>query len=77
MDTLIRPAEPGAEPLALRPREAARMLGVCPRTLWTMTRERGVPHVRLGRAVLYPVRGLERWLAEQSRTSEAGEEGRS
>ena len=34
--------------LALRPRDAARMLGVSPRTLWGWTRDGIVPHVRLG-----------------------------
>jgi excisionase family DNA binding protein len=50
--------------LALRPVEAAEALGICERKLWEITADRtsGIPHVRFGRAVLYPVAELERWL---------------
>ena len=54
------------EPLALRPRDAARALGISERLLWDWTRTEGVPHVRIGNVVLYPVAGLERWLDERS-----------
>lgn len=49
--------------LALRPRAAARALGVSERTLFEWTRKGEVPHVRHGRTVLYPVKALEAWLA--------------
>ena len=52
--------------LALRPREAARALGIGERLLWSMTNQGLIPHARCGRAILYPVAELERWLAEQS-----------
>ena len=55
-------------PLALAPRDAARALGVSERTLWTYTRLHGVPHVRLGRRILYPVRELADWLASRAKT---------
>jgi len=57
-----------AEPtrLALRPREAARALGIGTRLLWELTNRGEVPHVRVGRAVLYPVAVLENWLARQA-----------
>ncbi len=53
--------------LALRPKDAARALGIGERKLWEITADRtsGIPHVRVGRAVLYPVRELEEWLARQ------------
>ena len=54
------------EPLALAPRDAARAIGVSERTLWTYTRTHGVPHVRLGRRILYPVRELTEWLASRA-----------
>jgi len=54
------------EPLALRPREAARAIGISERTLFSWTKSGSVPHVKIGRAVLYPVESLKRWLAEQS-----------
>jgi hypothetical protein len=53
-------------PLALRPREAARELGISERLLWEWTRTEGVPHIRIGNVVLYPVDGLKRWLDDRS-----------
>lgn len=55
----------GAVRLALRPKEAAAALGISERMLWTMTKANEVPHVRFGRAVVYPVAKLETWLAEK------------
>jgi excisionase family DNA binding protein len=52
--------------LALRPREAAKALGIGARKLWELTNIGAVPHVRLGRAIVYPVSLLEKWLAEQA-----------
>lgn len=53
--------------LALRPPEAAAALGISERKLWEITADKasGIPHVKLGKAVLYPVAGLEEWLAER------------
>lgn len=63
----IDPFDPTASgPLALRPREAARELGISERLLWEWTRTEGVPHIRIGNVVLYPVAGLRRWLDERS-----------
>jgi len=53
--------------LAMRPREAAKAIGLSERTLWTLTNQGKIPHIRLGRAVLYPVDTLCEWLAEGSR----------
>jgi excisionase family DNA binding protein len=54
------------QPLAVGRRDAARMLGVSERLLWTWTNEGKVPHCRLGRRVLYPIADLERWLSDQT-----------
>jgi len=54
------------EALALRPRDAARMLGVSPRTLFEWTKNGLLPHIKIGRTVLYPVAELQAWLARQS-----------
>lgn len=51
--------------LALRPKDAARALGLSSRKLWAMTASGEVPHLRLGKAVLYPVDSLREWLAQQ------------
>lgn len=57
---------PTPDPLALRPREAAKALGIGQRLLWSLTNQGLIPHLRLGRAVVYPVAELERWLAENT-----------
>jgi len=54
------------KPLALRAREAAKLLNICQKTLWFWTKSGIVPHVRVGRAVLYPVDQLQEWLREQA-----------
>jgi predicted DNA-binding transcriptional regulator AlpA len=51
--------------LALRPKEAARALGIGERLLWSLTNQGLIPHLRLGKAVVYPIASLERFLAEQ------------
>jgi len=52
--------------LGLRPREAAKVLGISPRLLWAKTKAGEVPHLKLGRAVVYPVEALRTWLREQA-----------
>ena len=60
--------------LALRPREAAKALGISERMLWSLTAPRGtIQSVRVGSCVLYPVTGLQAWLDQQAQaTSEGG-----
>lgn len=54
-------------PLSLRPKDAAKALGIGQRKLWELTHPRGpIPCVRVGCCVLYPYRLLEAWLAEQA-----------
>lgn len=60
------PTVPAPPVLALRAREAAAALGISSRSLWSLTACGEVPHVRLGRAVVYPVAQLEAWLAERA-----------
>jgi excisionase family DNA binding protein len=64
----------GEEPtrLALRPREAAQALGIGERLLWSMTNRGEIPHLKLGKAVLYPIGELERWLAERAQKKGRG-----
>ena len=54
-------------PLSYRPRDAARLLGITSRTLYTWTRAGRVRCVRIGQgkkcAVLYPIDELRRLLA--------------
>lgn len=56
--------------LALRPKEAAKALGISERKLWSMTNCGEIPHVRAGRAVLYPLHELRAWLAARVKGGE-------
>lgn len=54
-------------PLALRPKDAAKALGIGQRLLWTLTHEGTIPHARMGsKAIVYPVDALRAWLAEEA-----------
>jgi excisionase family DNA binding protein len=63
-------ATQSVEPLALRPREAAKALGISPRHLWQLTHDGLIPCVRIGsgkrRTVLYPTAELQAWLRRQA-----------
>lgn len=50
--------------LALRPKEAAAVLGISDRTLRNLLPE--IPHFRRGGVVLIPKVALETWLAQQA-----------
>lgn len=53
--------------LLLRPRKAAEVLGVCEKTLYTLTKRGEIPVVRLGeRLKLYSVDELRHWIAARS-----------
>jgi len=62
-----------ATPLALRPRDAAKALGISPRLLWQLTKDGRIMCVRLGdgkrKTVLYPLADLQAWLTQQADTS--------
>ena len=63
--------------LALRPREAAKALGISPQLLWQLTHDGHVPCVRVGsgkrRTVLYPTADLQAWLTRQAEAGKGGE----
>lgn len=72
-------ATQSVESLALRPREAAKALGISERTLWGLTTPRGpIPCVRIGQGkrqtVLYPVVELQAWLRRQADEAKGGED---
>jgi excisionase family DNA binding protein len=71
-------SETVSPPLALRPREAAKALGISPRLLWQLTKDGHVPCVRVGsgkrRTVLYPVAELQAWLTRQATAAKGGEQ---
>jgi len=48
----------GGLPLLFNATKAADTLGISPRSLWTLTRAGTIPHVRLGRRVMYSLQCL-------------------
>lgn len=56
---------PAITPLALRPRDAAVALGISERLLQDWAKEHGLPCLRLGQVVLYPVDEVRQWLREK------------
>jgi excisionase family DNA binding protein len=50
-------------PLALRPKDAAKALGIGQRKLWELTKRGVIPCVKAGTCVLYPVEELRAWLS--------------
>lgn len=65
---MIHPADgtPSQERLTVNRREAAAMLGISERLLWTWTNARQIPHIRIGARVLYPLAALRQWLEDQT-----------
>lgn len=55
--------------LLLSPREAVKALSICERTLYSLTKARAIPCIRLRRCVRYSLRDLEQWIAENSEKS--------
>ncbi len=67
MPSETTPPSPALLPLALRPRDAAKSLGIGQRKLWELSQPRGpIPCVRVGTCVLYPYHLLQQWLADQA-----------
>ncbi len=64
--TLSTKTEPETPCLAMRPHETAKALGISERLLWEWTNRGVVPHVRLGKAILYPVDSLRDWLKQEA-----------
>jgi hypothetical protein len=53
--------------LALRPRDAAKALGIGQRKLWELSQPRGpIPCAKIGTCTLYPVDVLRAWLAAEA-----------
>ena len=53
-----------SEPILVNAREAARLLGISERSLWTLTKRGEVPHVRIGARLLYRPASLTTWAVE-------------
>ena len=55
------------EPMGVRRRQAAALLGISERHLDELTKSGRIPSVRLGRAVIYPVDLLRAWLEQEAK----------
>lgn len=64
--------QPETPCLSMRPREAAKALGVSERLLWDWTNRGIVPHVRIGGVIVYPTDALRDWLRCQVEAGSAG-----
>ncbi len=66
--------------LALRPREAAKALGISPRLLWQLTHDGQIPCVRVGsgtrKTVLYPTADLQAWLSQKAEAGSSVDDDR-
>ena len=51
-----------ALPQLLTAAAAARLLSISARTLWSLTASRQIPHLRIGRALRYPLPDLLAWI---------------
>jgi excisionase family DNA binding protein len=75
--TIMVPTAPSST-LALRPREAAKALGISARHLWQLTKDGYIPCVRVGsgtrKTVLYPLAELQAWLTRQTAQANGGDE---
>jgi predicted DNA-binding transcriptional regulator AlpA len=47
----------------LRPIEAAKLLAISPRTLWGLTKDNQIPHLRINRVLRYDINALQQWIA--------------
>lgn len=52
-------------PLLLTPRDAAKVMSLSERTLWTLTQRGELPAVWIGRAKRYAVTDLAAWIDSQ------------
>lgn len=57
------------DPMLIRAPEAAKLLNLSERTVWTLTKERKVPFVRIGRSIRYSPEALRAWITDRQRES--------
>ena len=62
-------APPSPKTLLLKSVDAARILSISPRLLWTLTKRGEIPCIRIGRAVRYDPRDLTTWIDNKKDTT--------
>jgi excisionase family DNA binding protein len=60
-------------PLLVSEREAGRLLGVTPRTVFALRRAGELPAVKIGARVLYPLAALEQFIVDRATTAGANQ----
>ena len=65
MTTTEAPTQSTPERLLVKPQQAADMLAISPRLLWSLTNRGEVPCVRIGRSVRYDLADLRAWIDGQ------------
>lgn len=75
MPTMTEPVQAGdTQALLIDERTVARLLGVSPRSIWTMAATGELPSVRIGRRKLYAVETVRRFIAERESAGPATRE---
>ena len=52
--------------LTLNVDELAKIIGLSKWTIYTLSCQGKIPHVKVGRRVLFPVKAIEKWLDENT-----------
>jgi excisionase family DNA binding protein len=60
--------QPVCSPLLVDCKQASRLLSICERKLWQMTKDRQIPSLKIGKSVRYRVADLDRWTQQQAQT---------
>ncbi len=55
--------------------EAAQMLSISERSLWTLMKSGSIPHVRIGRSVRYDRDDLKAWIEKQKQNKHSKIQG--
>ena len=54
--------KPPVEKLALNVDEVSELLGISPRLVFKLTKEKKLPHKKLGKRLVYPLAAIRRYL---------------
>ena len=54
--------------LLVSPRECAKILSLCEKTVWNLTKRGEIPCLKIGRSVRYSLPVLEAWVKDHSET---------
>jgi hypothetical protein len=63
---------PPIPPLLLGEKDAARALGLSPRSLFNLRQHEGLPFLKIGTRVMYSPAALAQWVAKRQAPAEMG-----